>query len=416
MASLGRRRQSQLYLAGLVGRREGVPVDSVELEAAARRRLGRNAAGYFMGSAGAELTTQANRQAFDRVRLLPRMLRDVSQRDLSVELLGRKITAPVLLGPIGALDLAHRRADLAMARAAAAAGIGFVTSNQACFPMEDVARASGDGPRWFQLYWSARHELVESLLGRAERAGYEAIVVTLDTTELGWRPRDLGRGYLPFLRGRGIANYLSDPVFMQLVVEGEALAAPKPGWGAVVSVAEILRSRARWSPPGVSLRQTLEAVRRFLSIYTRNDLGWTDLTKLRRLTTLPILLKGILHPEDARLAVEAGMDGVIVSNHGGRQVDGAVGALDQLPAVVDAVAGCVPVLFDSGIRSGADIAKALALGARAVLIGRPAIYGLALDGERGVRAVIDNLVAELDLTLGLCGIRSVAELDRSALA
>ena len=414
-ARIGRKRQESIYLAGFAGRSQPVPASPERLEAAALRRLSRDAAAYFAGGAGGERTMAANRAAFDCCRIVQRVMRDVSTRDLSVELFGRTLPLPVLLAPIGVLEMAHRDADLPAARAASAAGIPFVTSSQASRPMEDIAAAIGNGPRWFQLYWSSRNELTASFVERAERAGYEAIVVTLDTTLLGWRVRDLDRGYLPFLRGRGIANYTSDPVFRTLPQStGPAPKPPRPGLGALRSALELLRSFPGGPVQALSSGEALSAVRRFLAIYSRPDLTWDDLPFLRERTRLPILLKGIVHPGDASRAVEAGVDGVIVSNHGGRQMDGAIAALDALPGVVDAVAGRIPVLFDSGVRTGADIFKALSLGARAVLIGRPYIWGLALAGEQGVAAVIANLAAELDLTLGLAGHRSVRELDRSA--
>lgn len=414
-ASIGRKRQETIYIAGFAGRSLPVPVSPDRLEAAALRKLGRDAAAYFAGGAGLERTLAANRAAFDRWRIVQRALRNVATRDLTLELFGRTLPLPILLGPIGVLEMAHREADLPAARAASAAGIPFVASSQASRPMEQIAAAIGNGPRWFQLYWSSRNELTASFVERAEKAGYEAIVVTVDTTLLGWRVRDLDRGYLPFLRGRGIANYTSDPVFPHLPVEGGALPKPpRPGPGALKSVLELLRSFPGGPARAVSSGEALAAVRRFLAIYSRPDLTWEDLPFLRERTRLPILLKGIVHPDDAARAVEAGVDGVIVSNHGGRQVDGAIAALDALPGVADAVAGRIPVLFDSGVRTGADIFKALCLGAKAVLIGRPYVYGLALTGERGVGDVIANLAAELDLTLGLAGRRSLRELDRSA--
>jgi len=414
-AGIGRRRQEGIYIAGFAGRQQPVPASPERLEAAALHRLSGDAAAYFAGGAGSEHTAAANRAAFDRCRIVQRVMRDVSTRDLTVELFGRTLPLPILLAPIGVLEMAHRDADLPAARAAAAAGIPFVTSSQASRPMEQIATAVGDGPRWFQLYWSSRNELTASFVERAERAGYEAIVVTLDTTLLGWRVRDLDRGYLPFLRGRGIANYTSDPVFGQLTVDGgPAPRPPRPGLGALRSVLELLRSFPGGPARALSSGEALAAVRRFLAIYSRPDLTWDDLPFLRERTRLPILLKGIIHPDDASRAVQAGMDGVIVSNHGGRQVDGAIAALDALPGVVDAVAGRISVLFDSGVRTGADIFKALSLGAQAVLIGRPYIWGLALAGEQGVAAVIANLAAELDLTLGLAGRCSLRELDRSA--
>ena len=415
MQSPGRRRQGSIYIAGFAGRRPTIPVSPERLETAALARLGKNAAAYVAGGAGLERTAAANLAAFDRCRIVQRLMRDVSERDLTIELFGRVLPLPFLLGPIGVLEMAHGQADLPAARAASAAGIPFVASSQSSRPMERIADAVGDGPRWFQLYWSARNELTESFVARAEKAGYEAIVVTLDTTMLGWRVRDLDRGYLPFLRGRGIANYTSDPVFARLPVDaGPIPAPPRPGPGAIRSALELLRAIPGNRLRGLLSGKALADVRRFLAIYSRPDLTWDDLPFLRERTRLPILLKGIIHPDDAARAVRAGMDGVIVSNHGGRQVDGAVAALDALPGVVNAVAGRIPVLFDSGIRTGADIFKALCLGAKAVLIGRPYVYGLALAGEQGVREVILNLAAELDLTLGLSGHRSVRGLDSAA--
>ncbi len=416
MASVGSARQAAIFRAGLAGRRPRVPVDPARLEAEALLRLGADARAYLAGGAGLERTIAANRAAFDRHAVVPRMLAGVARRDLSVTLFGRTLPLPMLLAPIGVLELAHRDSDLAAARAAAAAGIPFVVSSQACHPLERIAVEMGAAPRWFQLYWSSRNELTESFVRRAEAAGYEAIVVTLDTTQLGWRPRDLDRGYLPFLRGKGIANYVSDPVFRTLPVE---IAASRrrgpPTLGYLRSVAELLWS---WPEGPVAAWRTGEAaraVRRFVGIYQRPDLTWEDLPFLRKRTRLKILLKGILHPDDARRALDHGIDGVIVSNHGGRQVDGAIAALDALPGVVEAVGGRVPVLFDSGIRNGSDIVKALALGAGAVLVGRPYVYGLALAGEEGVASVIADLAADLDLTLGLAGRANVAGLERSVL-
>jgi isopentenyl diphosphate isomerase/L-lactate dehydrogenase-like FMN-dependent dehydrogenase len=269
----------------------------------------------------------------------------------------------------------------------------------------------GDAPRWFQLYWSTSDELVASLVQRAEACGCEAIVVTLDTTMFGWRPRDLDLAFLPFVYAQGIAQYTSDPVFRKLVEARDAASMPV---GRVTPRAALSLLRLARRYPGsvwsnLRSRRPIAGVWQFVETYSRPSLSWRDLPWLRERSKLPILLKGVLHPEDARTALEHGVDGLIVSTHGGRQVDGALGALDALPAIVEAVAGRIPVLLDSGIRGGADAFKAIALGARAVLIGRPYAYGLAIAGEQGVRDVIRNFIAELDLTLGLTGCTSLGE-------
>ncbi|HLZ47297.1 MAG TPA: alpha-hydroxy-acid oxidizing protein [Candidatus Limnocylindria bacterium] len=404
----GPRRQAEIYLRGVAGEKPVVPVDAVRLEEAARRRMSREAHAYVAGGAGAEATVRANREAFDRRRIVPRVLRDVSERTLAIDLFGRTIPAPILLAPIGVLELVHAAADLAVARAAAAFRLPFIFSNQASVPMEDCARAMGDAPRWFQLYWSKNDALVASFVGRAEASGCDAIVVTLDTAMLGWRGRDLDLAYLPFLRGKGLAQYTSDPVFRA------TLAQPAPPPAADVPRQVTRQSIAALAE--VRRRASLAAVRHFVGTYSRTNLTWSDLRSLRERTKLPILLKGILHPDDARAALEHGIDGLIVSNHGGRQVDGSIATLDALPGVVAAVAGRIPVLLDGGIRGGADAFKALALGARAVCVGRPYAYALAAGGEVGVRELLANLIAELDLTLGLSGHRSVAELGPDSLS
>jgi isopentenyl diphosphate isomerase/L-lactate dehydrogenase-like FMN-dependent dehydrogenase len=414
----GRGRQTKVFVEGVGGKRPTVPVDPGRLAERAREVMTPAAWAYVAGGAGSESTDRANRDAFDRWRIVPRMLRDVAVRDLSIELFGDRLPAPIVLSPIGVLEMAHRRADRAVARAAAEAGVPMVFSNQASVAMEDCAAVMGDSPRWFQLYWSTSDTLVASFLERAERCGCRALVLTLDTTMLGWRPRDLDLASLPFMQGQGLAQYVTDPVFRASLDEplDAPASAARPGVGPL-AIVTALRQLARY--PG-TWREKLSgkprrAVQRFLATYSRPSLKWSDLARLRERTRLPILLKGLLHPEDARLAVDQGMNGVVVSNHGGRQVDGAIGALEALPGIVDAVAGAVPVLFDSGVRGGADVFKALALGATAVCLGRPYVYGLALAGERGVREVIENVVAELDLTLGLSGLASVAEIGREAL-
>jgi lactate 2-monooxygenase len=400
-------RQTEIYLGGVSGVQPRVPLDAARLEARAEQTMAAEAFAYVAAGAGNESTLQANRAAFERRRIVPRMLRDVAERDTSVELFGRRLHSPFLLAPIGVLELAHREADLAVARAARAEGVPMIFSTQASTPMEACAEALGDSPRWFQLYWSSSDELVESLVSRAEACGCEAIVVTLDTTILGWRPRDLEPAFLPFLHGKGIAQYTSDPVFRRLAAEepAEESPQPKPTLSALRTLFHVVRSGAG-----------REGVQKFVDIYSRPSLTWQKLPFLRERTELPILLKGILHPDDARRALESGVDGLVVSNHGGRQVDGSIATLDALPGIVEAVAGRVPVLLDSGIRGGADGFKALALGATAVLLGRLYVYGLAIAGEAGVREVIRNFACDFDLTMGLAGCRAVAEIGPDCLA
>lgn len=378
-------RQLQIYMNGLMGQKPSIPVPLSLLEQKAKEVLRPEAYDYVAGGAGGEDTMRANLEAFRRWRIVPRMLRNVSQRDLSVEVLGLSLPAPVMLGPVGVQGIVHPDGELATARAAASLGIPFVLSTAGSRSMEEVAQAMTQTPGWYQLYWSNDAELTASMVSRAERAGYKAIVVTLDTALLGWRERDLQHSYLPFLLGQGLTNYFSDPVFRS------HLSQPP-----------------EQDPSG--------AIRYWATIYSNTALTWKDIAFLRKYTRLPIVLKGILHPDDAAQAVDHGADGVIVSNHGGRQVDGAVGALDALPRVVKTVNGRIPVLFDSGIRRGADAFKALALGAKAVLLGRPYMWGLAVGGEQGVRDIVVNFLADLDLTLALSGYASCRELNETALA
>ena len=383
-ASPGMQRQFEIYQLGLAGKKLSVPIPLAQLEKKAAEVLSAQAYDYVAGSASGERTARANLAAFDRWRIVPRMLRDVSQRDLTIELFGQTLPAPVLLGPIGVQNIIHPDAEVAVGRTAASLGIPFVLSTVSSRPIEEVAQAMSGAPRWFQLYWGKDHELTASLLQRAEKSGYSALVITLDTAMLGWRERDLQHPYLPFLLGDGLANYLTDPVFC---------------------------SRLPQSP----VADRAPAIRLWGSLFSNTALTWNDLSWLRRQTKLPIVLKGILHPDDARLALDHGADAIIVSNHGGRQVDGAIAALDALPAVATAIQQKIPILFDSGIRYGADAVKALALGARAVLLARLYVWGLAIAGEQGVRDVVRNFLADLDLTMGLSGLRSVRELNDSIL-
>lgn len=361
-----------------------IPVSYEELEAKAKEVLDAKPFYYVAASAGAAVTAVQNNRAFDKWQIVPRMLCDTSSRDLSIELFGKKLSYPVLLAPVGVQSIVHPDGELATARAAAAMDVPFIASTASTYSLEKIADTMGDSPRWYQLYWSRDHEVAASMVKRAEAAGYDAIVITLDTSMMGWREKDIEHAYLPFLEAQGIGNYLEDPVFCSRLA----------------------------CPPQEDMQA---AIMLWASIFGNPALTWKDLDFIKQQTSLPILLKGILHPDDAKLAVEHGVDGIIVSNHGGRQVDGAIPAIDALPDIVEAVHGQVPILMDSGIRRGSDILKALSLGAKAVLIGRPYMYGLALAGDEGVKQVLRNMIADFDLTLALSGKRSVQELNRELL-
>jgi lactate 2-monooxygenase len=377
--------QTGIYANGMfAGAVPEITTDLTRLEERAADVLAPEALGYIQPSAGSGSTARANRAAFERWRIVPHMLRGSAERDLTTTVLGTTLPAPVALAPVGVQTLAHPDGELATARAAAAVGIPYTHSCAASHTPEEAADAGGDAPRWFQLYWPDDPEVCASFLSRARDAGYQALIITLDTTTLGWRPNDLDRGFLPFLRGEGIATYLSDPAFRAGLDR-----PPEEDLGA--------------------------AVMRWASMFPNPALSWDDLAFVRERWEGPIALKGILSADDARLAADHGMDGVVVSNHGGRQVDGAVAALDALGPVADEVGDRLDVLFDSGVRSGADAVKALALGARAVLVGRPFLYGLALGGERGVEHVLRCLLAELDLTLHHSGYRTPGELTPGSL-
>jgi isopentenyl diphosphate isomerase/L-lactate dehydrogenase-like FMN-dependent dehydrogenase len=376
----------EIYAKGmLAGERPTLPMAWSELEERARESLDERAIAYVFGGAGSEDTMRANLEAFRRWRIVPRVLRkDLSARDLTVELLGTRMPAPVLLAPIGVQTLLHEEGELATARAASAIGLPLITSTASATALEEIAEANGDSPRWYQLYWPNDDELAASLVRRAEAAGYGAIVLTVDNYLPGWKPRDLQQAYLPFLEGVGIAQYLSDPVFQSALEK-----SPEEDIGA--------------------------AVGHFLGVFANPALTWERLEWLRGTTSLPVVLKGILHPDDAREARERGVDAIVVSNHGGRQIDGAIASLEALPPILDAVGDGLTVMLDSGIRSGADIFKALALGADAVLVGRPYLWGLALDGQNGVETVLRCLLAELDLTMTLSGFTRATEIDSGVL-
>lgn len=410
--------QKEIYLNGFAGKKLSAKVSFEKLERKAKKEMSREAFAYIAGGAGAEATMRANRTAFDQWQIVPRMLRNVSERDTSIELFGQRLPAPLLFAPVGVLEMVHPKADIAVAKAAARLQLPYIFSNQASRPMEACADVMGDSPRWFQLYWSKSNDLVLSFLQRAERSGCRALVVTLDTTLLGWRTRDLDVAYLPFLEGKGIAQYTSDPVFQKLLDEPDD-SEPVKRKVTLQSVLGLISMVNNYPGNGFFAKlksgRPLKAVRKFVSIYSNPATTWDDLNFLRQNTTLPILLKGIIHRDDARKALDAGVDGIIVSNHGGRQTDGSIATLDALPKIVEVVQNKIPVLLDSGIRGGADVVKALALGAKAVCVGRPYVYGLAIAGEQGVYEVMRNMMADFELTMALSGCKNVAEINREML-
>jgi isopentenyl diphosphate isomerase/L-lactate dehydrogenase-like FMN-dependent dehydrogenase len=376
--------QNEIYFNALQGVLPELPMAFAELEERARNTLAPSVWSYVAGGAGDETTQRANVEAFARWGLIPRMLVGAKQRDLSIELFGRRYASPLMLAPIGVLGLCAQdgHGDLATARASAQLGVPMIASTLSVDPLEDVAKDLGETPGFFQLYTPTDRDLAESLVRRAEAAGYRGIVVTLDTWIPGWRPRDLSTGNFPQLRGHCLANYFTDPVFRSRLAQ-----PPEENQGAAI---------LHWAGT------------------FGNPLTWDDLPWLRSLTTLPLILKGLCHPDDVRRAADAGVDGIYCSNHGGRQANGGLPALDALPGVVEA-AGDLPVLFDSGIRSGADVIKALALGATAVAIGRPYAYGLALGGVAGLVHVLRSLLAEADLIMAVDGYPTLDSLTPEAL-
>ncbi|MFF2547823.1 alpha-hydroxy-acid oxidizing protein [Kitasatospora sp. NPDC058063] len=371
--------QSEIYLRGLGGVLPTMPMAFAELEARASTALAPSVLSYVAGGAGDESTQRANVAAFGRWGLVPRMMVGARARDLSVDLFGMRLPTPLFMAPIGVIGLCAQdgHGDLATARAAARTGVPMVASTLTVDPLERVAAKFGDTPGFFQLYTPTDRALAESLVHRAEAAGYRGIVVTLDTWVTGWRPRDLATANFPQLRGHCLANYTSDPVF---------------------------RARLAKTPE----EDPQAAVLEWAGVFG-NPLTWDDLPWLRSLTDLPIILKGICHPEDVRRARDGGVDGIYCSNHGGRQANGGLAALDTLPDVVEAADG-LPVLFDSGVRTGTDVVKALALGATAVGIGRPYAYGLALEGTDGIIHVLRSLLAEADLLMAVDGYPTLASL------
>jgi lactate 2-monooxygenase len=374
----------EIYFQGLSGVLPSLPMSFAELEAKAQAAMSPSMWSYVAGGSGDERTQRVNVTAFENWGLMPRMFVGAAERDLSVEFLGLSLPSPAMMAPVGVIALCAQdgHGDLATARAAARTGVPMIASTMSADPMEDVAAELGDTPGFFQLYTPNNRDVAASFVHRAEAAGFKGIVVTLDTWIPGWRPRDLSTSNFPFLRGHCLANYTTDPVFRDSLAQ-----SPEENPQA--------------------------AVMQWIQIFG-NPLTWDDLPWLRSLTTLPLLVKGICDPDDARRAKDGGVDAIYCSNHGGRQANGGIPAIDCLPGVVEAADG-MPVLFDSGIRSGVDIVKAIALGASAVAIGRPYTYGLALGGQDGIVHVLRSLLAEADLTMAVDGYRSLKELTPDAL-
>jgi isopentenyl diphosphate isomerase/L-lactate dehydrogenase-like FMN-dependent dehydrogenase len=379
----GMQYQLQIYFAGTQNIRPQLPVSFEDLEKKASEVMSPEAFGYIAGSAGSEITTANNKEAFNHWQIIPRMMGDVSQRSMAIELFGMQLPSPVLLAPVGVLSIAHPGAEVAVAHAAKNLRVPQVVSTVSSKTIEEIGSVHEEHPHWFQLYWGRNNDFTKSIIGRAEKAGYSAIVVTLDTRLFAWRERDIQNAYLPFLYNEGLANYFSDPVFL----------------------AEI----------GDPAKDKMKTMMHFANCFSNPSSTWDDLSVIRDCTKLPVIVKGIQHPDDAKKAIDHGADGIIVSNHGGRQLDGAIGAIDTLEGIADAVGNKTTLLFDSGIRRGADVFKAMALGAKAVLIGRPYAYGLALAGEDGVKEVVANLLADIDLTLGLAGCNSWKEVSKDNL-
>jgi lactate 2-monooxygenase len=375
--------QLDIYLKGTQNIQPQLPVSFEELERRASEVLNPEAFGYIAGSAGSEITTSNNKEAFNHFQIIPRMMGDVSQRNIAIELFGLLLPTPVLLAPVGVLSIAHPEAEVAVARAAKNLRVPQIVSTVSSKTIEEIGAVHGGHPHWFQLYWGRNNDFTRSIIGRAEKAGYTAIVVTLDTRLFAWRERDIKNAYLPFLYNEGLANYFSDPVFL----------------------AEV----------GDPAKDKMQTMIHFANCFSNPSSTWSDLSVIRECTKLPLIVKGIQHPDDAKKAIDNGVDGIVVSNHGGRQLDGAIGAIDTLAGIANEVADKTTILFDSGIRRGADVFKAMALGAKAVLLGRPYVYGLALGGEQGVTRVVANLLADIDLTLGLAGCTSWKEVTRERL-
>ncbi|MBK8296322.1 MAG: alpha-hydroxy-acid oxidizing protein [Saprospiraceae bacterium] len=406
---LGRDWLKIIFSNRLAGTKPCIPVSFELLQLEASKKLSKNAFDYIFTGAGTNQGVTNNRESFKRYRIKPHMLQGCENPSLETQIFNNRFPLPFYFSPIGVLELAHLNADLELAIAAKNTGLTMIYSNQASKSMETCSSLLGTSNKWFQLYFSKSRELVESLVSRAEQNGCTALVLTLDTTTIGWRVMDLENAYLPFIYGKGLAQYTSDPVFNKLMNSNKHNTPTKsvsnrPGF---FDTLEILKSYPDTLLNNLKTGNSVKAIRCFFDLYSNPDLSWDDITWLRTITKLPIVLKGILHEEDARKALDSGIDGIIVSNHGGRQIDQVFSSLDALRQIKKILPSSYPLLFDSGIRSGTDIFIALALGAKAIGIGRPYVYALALKGHVGVETLVQNLASELMITMSLCGCKSI---------
>ncbi|WCH48247.1 alpha-hydroxy acid oxidase [Lysinibacillus sp. OF-1] len=349
------------------------PICFADLEKAVAEKIEAGPFGYIRSGAGGEQTLRNNRAAFEKYSIVPRFLKDVSNVQTSINFFGKTYPTPLLFAPVGMNGMVHDEGELAVVRAAEHLNMPYIQSTVSTYALEEVAQAAPSATKWFQLYWSTNEEIAFSMVARAEAAGFEAIVLTVDTVMLGWREEDVRNQFSPLKLGYARGNYMNDPVFTATL-------------------------------PDDSFESYVQGV---LQNVFHPTLNWAHVRELKKRTNLPILLKGILHPEDAKLAIDNGIDGIIVSNHGGRQLDGVIGSLDALPAIAKVVNGQIPIILDSGVYRGMDALKALALGADAVAIGRPFVYGLALEGQQGVEKVMTNLYDELKVSIALAGATSV---------
>lgn len=400
--------QRLIFLNGLSGIRPELPFTWDKLEKKTRDHLSREAECYIFGGAGAGETMSANLEALRLHRLVPRMLSGKNALTLERNVFGQKLAHPVITSPVGVLEMVHKNADLALAEACKETHTLMVISSQASRSVEEITKVLGTSPRWFQLYWNKETRIVKSFVERAENSGCSAIVLTVDTTIPGWRTSDLESGFLPFLVGKGIAQYVSDPVFMELA--SKISVERQPGQRITLSLLKNVMAMNRNLPGGflqnLRSKRAIKSIRFFSETFPHAFLNWDHVDQIKQWTNLPVVIKGIQHREDAVEAIRRGADGVWISNHGGRQVDGAIGSFDAFKQIQGSGLEPVPLFFDSGIRSGADAAKAVMQGAGLCGIGRLFLCGLALNGVKGAVEVIQNTVAELETTLTLCGASS----------